>query len=881
MAEGSRCPECGTVLASPDDACSSCLDVAALDVHERPTDDAPADGAPETLVLARDRARVDEDAGGLAGQTIGDRYLVVGLVGRGGFGVVLRAMDQRLGRLVALKLLDRVRGADADDLQRFDREARILASLDHPGIIPVYDAGVDAGRSYIAMKLVRGQSLMRRIRVGRLSEGDALTVVHEVAAALQHAHGCGVLHRDIKPSNILEDGAGRHILADFGISSAGFLPRMTQRGSFLGTLEYLAPEVLSGRYSVATDLYGLGAVLHEMVFGVPCLVAEDPRQLLQMIVAVEPPLLDDPTVSVSPEVLGLLRRLLDKEPGGRPESAAELAAEVADLRRVGEGSGPWAPSRDAQFVSEGSYGDRLEQLERTLERVAELASATTVDPDAVLEKVSSLASSGARFVDFLEERCRADPEDPMLRATALSLCHIAHQVEGHVARAAARAGDATALESFSIRLQKSIGAPAKNLLLDIQRRTRPLPPDDFFGTDPLAVGDGPPARADWVEDVLAVDELRRHEAVLTVAGAGMDPFLDHLRARPRGERDRLLARLWDAADVLLLEARGRSRAVFEAAIALSGDDDLRERWQQLYLLFRKEAGCYMSVEEARAVLAGYGAAHRRVLARALLFHPSDPFRELALDILEPSDYWEVIAHGQTPVPWLLSIWRHLKPRVATGFLKVFLACARETLLSGDGPARVAAMVEMLKEFYQVDAFHENTFFNMIIELDERVRSAGRRHNLLVDLDAEYVDRFRRFLMKGPRQENPVEGWSRVPLPVQRLLARRGHFTKHFVSHPVDLIALECIAHIRRLENVTPFVSIYSINTHLLAEIAKDKHLFRREDARFALVSNPKAPAYVVMNYINHVRKDLLTKLAASRECNQLARVQAQRILARG
>ncbi len=242
--------------------------------------------------------------------------------------------------------------------------------------------------------------------------------------------------------------------------------------------------------------------------------------------------------------------------------------------------------------------------------------------------------------------------------------------------------------------------------------------------------------------------------------------------------------------------------------------------------------------------------------------------------------YQIVAGERTPLPTLVDIWQSAKPRVTSGFLKILFVCIRDRLRAAATAESIAARIELLQQFFEVDAFHEGPFFRMLVELDECVRLEARSFGTLVEFDEIYAARLRTFLSGGMRRELPVETWTTVPLAVQRLLARRGHFLRHFTLHPRDVIAMECLPHLLGLENVTTYVATPSINGHLLAALAKEERLFQWEEPRFALVANPKAPGYVVMKFISYLRRDNLKRLATSHEGNQFSRQVARRLLER-
>ena len=246
-------------------------------------------------------------------------YRVEQLLGRGGMGVVYRAHDLALDRPVALKILAPELAADERFRERFLRESRLAASLDHPSIVPVYDAGEVAGELYIAMRFVEGSDLRALLHEkGALEPGRALAIVEQVADALDAAHERGLVHRDVKPSNVLIDHRGHAYLADFGLSrrlgEAGAALNATQS---LGTVDYAAPEQIRGEeVDGRADLYSLGCLLHECLTGEPPFKRPSEAATLFAHLEEEPP--------APPSLEPVMRTALAKEPDDRYQSGREL-----------------------------------------------------------------------------------------------------------------------------------------------------------------------------------------------------------------------------------------------------------------------------------------------------------------------------------------------------------------------------------------------------------------------------------------------------------------------------------------------------------------------------------------------------------------------------
>jgi serine/threonine-protein kinase len=248
-------------------------------------------------------------------------------LGRGGMAVVYLAADRELGRQVAVKVLGDGFSADEALRARFRREARVAARLSHPNVVRIYDVGEDGGALFIVMELVPGRTLAE---VGKLDAGDAVGLVLQACAGLQHAHDAGLVHRDLKPANLLLRDDGVLKIADFGIARAAEHTRLTEVGTVLGTAAYLSPEQAAGEeVTAASDIYSLGAVLYELLTGRPPHGTESLAQLAarQSVAAITPVRELEPAVPLAVEAA--VMRCLAREPRYRPSSATVLAAELS------------------------------------------------------------------------------------------------------------------------------------------------------------------------------------------------------------------------------------------------------------------------------------------------------------------------------------------------------------------------------------------------------------------------------------------------------------------------------------------------------------------------------------------------------------------------
>jgi WD40 repeat protein len=273
-----------------------------------------------------------------AGTRLGP-YEILDLVGAGGMGEVHRARDPRLGREVAVKVLPAHVVADPDHLQRFEREARAVAALNHPNILTVYDVGTHEGAPYVVTELLQGETLRELLKRRTPGERQALQLMLQVARGLEAAHAKGIVHRDLKPENVFVTTDGRVKVLDFGLAKLVALESAasveetaaspTQDGMLVGTVGYMSPEQVRGLpVDARSDVFSFGVVLYELLSGKHPFRRETTVATLSAVLEVAPAELLSVAKGVSPAVAGIVRRCLEKEREGRYPSGHELAVAV-------------------------------------------------------------------------------------------------------------------------------------------------------------------------------------------------------------------------------------------------------------------------------------------------------------------------------------------------------------------------------------------------------------------------------------------------------------------------------------------------------------------------------------------------------------------------
>jgi hypothetical protein len=465
------------------------------------------------------------------------RFQIREELGRGGVGVVYRAFDPDQQREVALKVLLAGEHASATDVERFLREARAAAGLDHPNLVRVRDAGWADGRPFLAMDLVRGGSLAEQLERRSFTPAEAAALVRDVARGLQHAHDRGVVHRDVKPSNVLFEPDGTPRLADFGLAAElGGDARLTRTGQLMGTPAYLPPEATRRAEPAPTvDVYSLGAVLYHALAGRPPYLGDTAVEVIYAVIEGPPPALG----SVAPGAPAALQRVvaaamarepearypscaaladdLDRYLGGRTVQPPSLGATVAVTlwvrrrRNVVAGFGLAAGSLGAAWLGSEAWRARVERLEEEARQEAAAAALAALGPTDRAGRLEAFAL------------------DPESRGT----------------RAAARAW-----------LELAAGAP------DVDRR------DTWWAN---AYADGGPTEQDEALRGLAASLRERWRF------AALDGALDLLEARAVGAEDR--------ADIASLRAdaaiHGRDFAAGSAWLAKAGRPGpaLVARWE--------------------------------------------------------------------------------------------------------------------------------------------------------------------------------------------------------------------------------------------------------------------------------------------------------------
>jgi serine/threonine protein kinase len=260
-------------------------------------------------------------------------YELIEVIAHGGMGVVYKARQTGLNRVVALKMILTGTFADSEEIKRFYQEAEAAAKIDHPGIVPVYDVGCHEGQHYYSMAFIEGESLAARIKESPIDPRESARILFQVASAVHCAHEAGFIHRDLKPANILLDETNEPRIVDFGLAKSTLDDsNLTRTGTVMGTPNYMPPEQATGKneeVTSASDVYSLGAILYTLLTRQPPFVSGNSTETLMQVLQDEPLRASMINAAIPRDLEAICTKCMEKKPADRYASAAELAQDLA------------------------------------------------------------------------------------------------------------------------------------------------------------------------------------------------------------------------------------------------------------------------------------------------------------------------------------------------------------------------------------------------------------------------------------------------------------------------------------------------------------------------------------------------------------------------
>ena len=351
------------------------------------------------------------------------RYEILGKLGEGAMGVVYRALDHGLGRIVALKMLSAELGVDDELQRRFAREAEAIGRLSHPNIVAVYDLGEADGHLYMAMELLEGDDLRTLLeRQLDLPLADRVRILAQICDGLGYAHSRGVVHRDVKPANIMVTTGGKVKVLDFGLARVATRETITRAGIILGTPDYMSPEQATGKpLDQRTDIFSAGAVFYEFLCREKPFRGKTLHSVLYQIISEQP----DPILTLNPELparlAAVIHRMLEKDPDARYPTLDDVGNElrkIHDALRRSRSRSALPPSGDGPLLTDDGRARVREHLGRGrghfqagqwAKAAAELGEVLALDPESG-EAVELLWSAGRQMAGGRSEPPPPSPE---------------------------------------------------------------------------------------------------------------------------------------------------------------------------------------------------------------------------------------------------------------------------------------------------------------------------------------------------------------------------------------------------------------------------------------------------------------------------------------
>ena len=799
----------------------------------------------------------------------------------------------------------------------------------------------DQNVPFLVMEYLRGRTLEEHLQQhGALTLDQAEAILLPVMRAVEEAHQVGVVHRDIKPSNILleqlRDGETLVKVVDFGI--AKFLERAPERGSpptpsdagtdapdshdeqfledllsvrrgdtarerplrltlippppreatgdgpitdsgvMVGTPDYMAPEqITAGRILRATDVYALAILVYRVLVGrLP--FSGDHLEITAAKLSDERPRLANAGVVVPGPLDEVLASAMALDPAERPSSVLALGDALAASAAAARGEGNLAmPAADV--------------VQRTRDAANALANAL----QAWDEPADVVGYQGARdalvvLEDWLErvqqmlqregaEIARRAPDVPW-EDLALAWQRVQNQWGNRASHGAHSPEWAEYLAALWHRVQlasrAALEAPGPLAGGEAPGRAAAGSPGPFGDPDVNAES----ALAAVAERLEAKDPLDAADCLQALMDSALDSLVLYVArhlARPTALLERIADSLWRHAEVLLaLEMYPTQRApALLPLLAEMPADGAGRRYRALRQVMRNANPTQQSMEELAAdpdTAAG--------LWRCLLLHANPQARDLAVQRASLADFWPLVTWPRTPLAVVHAIFARACVEAPPEYLKVFFLCVRPTLEGTVDIDELQEAFRLMHRFFGIPCFHEDVVFEPLLRVEQALRGRAAQLRQEPWNWQGYVESLADFTQAGAVESTGMATLQHVPLPIQRRLAREGHFLEYFVCHPNDRVAQETLRHLFRLEDVTSYLRLTAVNRTVLVELARNRRFFRQEGARLALLQNPKTPAPMARIYLPFIGHEQLRFLAANRHISFEVRKLAEEFLGR-
>lgn len=631
---------------------------------------------------------------------------------------------------------------------------------------------------------------------------------------------------------------------------------LTLQGRVIGTITYMAPEQLAGgEISPETDVYAIASLVFRLLAGRLPFDGNEVQIAVRKIEGTRPSL-RDAGVDVPLDFDRFLQTAFARVPHDRPRSVLEVARAV---REAATSKKKRAPADEIGLLVQVSG------FARALEELAASLSTADVGYETVRDRILALDAplSRLRFVTSLADRALG-PRDREALGAALAALDEGARKTGAALRQIAERYDY--LATLGLRLLKSAHELSRTLhgaLKKLEAPSDPLrsDPGELFSSD-----DQLETTHDTLEDCVsalgAKDPLIAEDGLERLLAAHVEAAVARLAAHGDDAlADDLLRGLWRHADELVLrDLYPASPGAFRLVPFLA---KLSHR-----AAARPFAVLSRAFKRAEATDA-LTAPEQKMLWRCLVLSPITSIRADALARTAPSELWTLIAFPRTPLAIQRQIFERVRDLTAPEYLQVFFLCVRDALSAAAARATSDVHEDLLQAFalltgfFSLSSFNEDFVFEPLMEVEGELRRAADAVG--IDAPGGYTTALDAFRDKGAQAAAPIDSLRDVPLPIQRRLARAGHFLSYFVCHPNERVALETVPHFLKREDIVGVLKLAKIHRAVLLQLVREERFFRKEEARVALLSNPKTPAFVARKYIAFLARAQLKAMSTNKQ----------------
>lgn len=683
---------------------------------------------------------------------------------------------------------------------------------------------------------------------------------------------------------VIEQGQGSGMLGsqeDWALTGADLV---------VGTVPFMAPEQLTGEpISPQTDIYALGTLVYKMLSGRFPFTGTH-REIATSKLNEIPPSLVELGVPVNELFSQLIDKTLSLSPNARPRDAMEIVKAIKEaLAQDQQHPLDYSSFEQQVLLLQNNLDILVKAVSAWVERIADEDSYrwsrdALLSLDKPIENVLfylEQATLGAEYHELARLRKPAQKISWSVEKLSRLLYGLASEHD-HVVEYTSY------LSTLWSRITLSLDYICSELMEHASNHTPMISMTDSASANPFqsSITASAELMRQLINKIVAADVLENVEAFERLLNEHRDLLFSCL-AKPETLAPEVLSDLvsglWrQAPDLLLLELYPAEKPLhLLSLLAELKDVEDAKGFQLLSSLFEMTSDGDDIISRVQ-LLVEYGSdpKYQRLLLRCLVLHHEASVSAWAISLLERSELWHVISYSHAPLSIKKVLFENVVKDAPPEYLKVFFFCVRPNVFSAQRAEELFAAFEILELFFKVSCFHEDMIFEPLLALDQHLRALAMRLKLQVQEKSPYQDLLTSFMARGSQSTRDPESMREIPLPIQRKIARDGHFLSFFVSHSNDKVALETLPHLYKKEDITRYLRIPTINRLVLTDLAKRRRFFRKEMPRLALLQNPKTHAQVARIYLPLLSEHQVRLLAENKHISGEVRKMARKFVKR-